>query len=105
MSYGLEISNSNNVIVITNDNTILNKETVDQESAGTIPANSSVSYTFTGAGDPSFIGVNFTEGNAPSSTNQNNGLEISRNLTTDTLTVTNTTGVAKPYVLQFFRFG
>tara|TARA_B100000497_G_C7649514_1_gene390690 strand:- start:746 stop:1069 length:324 start_codon:yes stop_codon:yes gene_type:complete len=107
MSYGLEISNSNNVIVITNDNTILNKETVDvnQELAGTIPANSSVSYAFTGAGDPSRIGVNFTEGQAPSSGNQNNGLEIIRNLTDDTLTVKNTTGVGKPYDLQFFRFG
>lgn len=104
MGYGLEISNSNNVVVITNDNTILNKENID-ENSGTLLPGDTVEYTFAGAGNPDLIGVTFTEGNAPSSTNNDNGLIITRDLQSDKLIVSNPTVVSKPYEIHFFRFG
>jgi hypothetical protein len=105
MSYGLEISNSNNVTVITNDNTIISKEIPVDNNSGTLLANSSVEYTFSGAGNPALVGVNFTEGNAPTPQDYNNGLVIERNLQADKLIVKNNTDASKPYELQFFRFG
>ena len=105
MSYGLELSNSNNVTVITNDNTIISKEIPVDNNSGTLLANSSVEYTFSGAGNPALVGVNFTEGNAPSLQNYDNGLVIERNLQADKLIVKNNTSASKPYELQFFRFG
>lgn len=103
MSYGLWISDGVNGGVITNSNAITNTES-ESAQAGTIPASGSITISnLPGAGDPSTIGITFNDGlSGPNS--QDSGLEITRNLAADTLTITNTTGVPKNFDIAFFRF-
>ena len=103
MSYGLWISDGVNGGVITNSNAITNTEDGSTQS-GTIAAFGNIVIDdLPGVGDPSTIGVTFQSGsNGP--TAEDSGLEVSRDLAADTLTITNTKGVPQTYSIVFFRF-
>ena len=103
MSYGLWISDGVNGGVITNSNAITNTED-GYSQAGSIPAGGTVVISdLPGVGDPSTIGITFNEGSG-SASSQDSGLEITRDLAADTLTITNTKGVPKNFDIAFFRF-
>lgn len=104
-NYGLYISDGQNGGVITNSNSITNSETSLSAQTGTIPANGSVSYNMTGAGDQTKIGVRFIKIGNQAPDQNDDGLEVSRDLVADTLSIVNTTAVSKPYSVEFFRFG
>ena len=93
MSYGLEISNSNNVIVITNDNNIFNEEIFLSQS-GTVEANSTLNLTIPDVGNSQLISINL------SSDGDSVGFSTSGN----TLSLTNNRPGDKTFSLNVFRF-
>ena len=101
-NYGLYISDGLNGGVITNANSVTNSET-GLSATGTIPANDFVEFDMVGAGDVTKIGVQFSRTATPQQNDA--GLEVTRNLSADTLSIVNTTGVPKNYSVEFFRFG
>ena len=103
MSYGLWISDGVNGGVITNSNAITNTED-GLTQAGTIAGlGNIVINNLPGVGDPATIGVTFQNaGTGP--TAQDSGLEVSRDLVADTMTITNTKAVPQTYSIVFFRF-
>lgn len=103
MSYGLWISDGVNGGVITNSNAITNTEEGLTQS-GTIAAGDSVVIdNLPGVGDPSTIGITFQNA-ATGPVSQDSGLQVSRNLVADTLTITNTKALPQTYSIVFFRF-
>lgn len=97
MSYGLYISDGVNGGVITNSNSMFNSEFGFLFTASLNPG-ASTSTQFDGAGNASLIGTEF---DAPA----NADLSISRNSTTDTLTITNNSSFVVTFTAKFFRFG
>ena len=99
MSYGLYISDGVNGGVITNSNTVLNEE-FSYSFTATLTPSASTSVQFSGAGNSALVGVTFSN-TSPAQ----NDLSISRNLSTDTLTITNGGATAVTFTADFFRFG
>lgn len=98
MSYGLYISDGVNGGVITNSNSMFNSEFGFLLTASLNPG-ASTSTQFDGAGNASLIGTEFDD--VPT----NADLSISRNSTTDTLTITNNSSFVVTFTAKFFRFG
>lgn len=100
MSYGLYISNGINGGVITNSNVMFNEEYGSELSS--LALNAGVSYTITvpGSGNSGIIGISIN-----ASLDALDNAQITRNLSADTLTITNT--AAYQIVLtsvKLFRF-
>ena len=99
MSYGLYISDGVNGGVITNSNTVLNEE-FSYSLTATLAPSASTSVQFSGAGNSALVGITFSNVSPPQ-----NGLSISRNSSTDTLTITNGGAFSVTFTAAFFRFG
>lgn len=99
MSYGLYISDGVNGGVITNSNTVLNEE-FSYSLTATLAPSASTSVQFSGAGNSALVGVTFSNASP-----ERNDLSISRNSSTDTLTITNGGASSVTFTADFFRFG
>jgi hypothetical protein len=100
MSYGLYISDGKNGSVITNSDTIFNEEYDFGFSEESLSAGASRTIQTKGAGNSALIGVSLE-----SSDNNLDNLTVTRDLTTDTLTITNTGNTDIPVIsAKIFRF-
>lgn len=100
MSYGLYISDGENGAVITNSNNIFNEEYDFELSDESISSGGQINIQTKGAGNPALIGISIV-----ASEGAINDLTVTRDLTTDTLTITNTGSSSQTITsAKIFRF-
>lgn len=95
MSYGLYISNGIDGAVITNSNNVFNEE-YDFNFSESLSSGSTTTIAIEGAGNPALIGFDLDT--------SNNNLVVTRDLTNDTLSITNSGNATADYTAKFFRF-
>jgi len=96
MSHGLYISDGINGGVITNSDVIFNEEYDFELTSQSIGGNSSINIQTEGAGNSALIGIDLTT--------SSENIEITRNSSTDTLTITNTNNGNAVFSAKLFRF-
>jgi uncharacterized protein (UPF0303 family) len=99
MSYGLYISDGKNGAVITNSNNIFNEEVDLDLSDLSLPSGGSLPIQTEGAGNPALIELSIV-----ASGETIDDLTITRDLSTDTLTITNTGTSDLSFSAKLFRF-